>query len=90
MPALAWMHVRSVELLFVAQRTNLLSPHLCRADEVVGAQPVEDELQLGLEVGDLRFELGHIHGIAAAQGGSAVHVVDWGKRLKGFPNIHGL
>jgi hypothetical protein len=56
----------------------------------MGAQPVEDELQLGLEVGDLRFELGHIHGIAAAQGGSAVHVVDWGKRLKGFPNIHGL
>jgi hypothetical protein len=56
----------------------------------MGAQPVEDELQLGLEVGDLRFELGHIHGVGPTQAGSAVHVVDWGKRLKGSPNIHGL
>jgi hypothetical protein len=56
----------------------------------VGAQPVEDELQLGLEVGDLRFELGYIHGVAPTQAGSAVHVVDWGKRLKRTSNIHGL
>jgi hypothetical protein len=61
-----------------------------RADEIVGAQPVEDELQFGLEVGDLSFELGYIHCVAPTQAGSAVHVVDCGKRLKASPNIHGL
>lgn len=48
-------------------RNELHGDVLVHADKVVGAQPVEHLLQLGLQIGDLGLKLGNVHGVTPAQ-----------------------